>query len=110
MNEFLDNQRERLISEYTTRIWRAVTREGLHTSFASDRIKIKKELRSFATTITLQVSLNPRRPTKLLHRLQNSPFTRWMWRYYLSRTTGKVSMVPFWKVPPINSDRMNIKE
>jgi hypothetical protein len=36
----------------------------------------------------------------ILHRLQTSFFTRWLWQEYRHRWTGHVVLVPLWKDPP----------
>lgn len=34
---------------------------------------------------------------KLIHKLQNSPFTSWMWRFYINENTHEIRIFPIWK-------------
>lgn len=36
---------------------------------------------------------------QLIQRLQNSPLTRWMWKYWQHDGTGRICIFPFWKSP-----------
>lgn len=35
----------------------------------------------------------------LIHRLQNSPLTSWLWELWVNNDTGQIIMVPIWKRP-----------
>ncbi len=35
----------------------------------------------------------------LIHRLQNSPLTSWVWQVWQHEETGYLVMLPFWKQP-----------
>lgn len=47
--------------------------------------------------------------TKLTQRFQNSPFTRWWWKYWIHNTNGEIIILPWYKSPK-NYIKYNVKE
>jgi hypothetical protein len=52
------------------------------------------------------------RPKKVnsIYYLQNSFFTRWIWRCWRHEDTGRICLMPFWKNPGKRYRRTNMKE
>ena len=40
-----------------------------------------------------------KRKMNIMHNLQNSILTRWIWRYWQHDETGRICILPFWKSP-----------
>lgn len=52
----------------------------------------------------------PKQPTMLIHRLQNSLLTRWIWRYWQHDETGRIALMPLWRSPGRRWHRVNYRE
>ena len=46
----------------------------------------------------------------LIHRLQNSPITLWLWQFWQHEETGNIVLMPIWKHPGKRYYRIKIKE